>query len=196
MEAKTIQHISHEVDSWIAKEELAPRANLKVLKAFDPYEGMDEDEIEAYHDFRHWYMTLDFAPIMALPKQETEDDFIPFESDGDLTLSFPFSSMDFKRQHAGSFNKYSYRVKKVYERVKDLAQTYSCLSHQEGKDNRHRRFKALVEEEFRDEAVMILDSLKTYGAYMNKKQAMLRIAALNKHIEKCNEIWKKHACQD
>ncbi len=75
MEAKTRQHISHEVDSWIAKEELAPRASLKVLKAFDPYEGMDEDEIEAYNDFVSYYLAKDYELILSLPKPEIECDF-------------------------------------------------------------------------------------------------------------------------
>jgi len=40
------EQISKAVDCWIAEEDLPSRPGLKVVKSFDAYEGMDEDEIE------------------------------------------------------------------------------------------------------------------------------------------------------
>ena len=67
--------MSKEVDTWIAEEELPSSPFLKRLKTFDPYEGMDDDEIEAYREFRMWYLTKDFALLMTIPKPEYESDF-------------------------------------------------------------------------------------------------------------------------
>jgi hypothetical protein len=62
------KEIGEIVDSWIAQEELPRRANLKVIKSFDPYEGMDLDEVEAYLEFRGWYMAKDHTVLLSIPK--------------------------------------------------------------------------------------------------------------------------------
>ena len=38
------EELNEKIENWIAMEELPVRNNLKVIKGFDPYEGMDEDE--------------------------------------------------------------------------------------------------------------------------------------------------------
>ena len=52
------EQIKNDVDLWIAAEDL-PQGGLKVIKGFSVFNGMDEDEVEAYLDFRHWYMSKD-----------------------------------------------------------------------------------------------------------------------------------------
>lgn len=115
---KTTEQIGYEVDSWISEEELPVPGCLKVLKAVNPlydcithpvtgeliFAPMDEDEIQEYNEHRYWFLTKDYHLIMSLPKPEDDDFKIPIELDGDETLSFAFSSMDFQR--ANPFNKY------------------------------------------------------------------------------------------
>ena len=90
-------------------------------------------------------------------------------------------------------NGYQYRLKQIFEKVKDLAVMHSCISHREGRENTRQRYKSLVESEFRDEAVVLLDTLKKYPQWVDRKKLAIRLAKLNSNIRKCNEIWKAHA---
>lgn len=200
---KTTEQIRCEVDSMIRQEELPARANLKVLKAVNcAYEGitdpvteewllepMDEDEIEAYREHLKWFMMKDYGIIMSLPMPEEEDFKMPIEKDD--SLSFAFDSMDFQRAYP--FNKYHYKLKKVYERVKDLATTYAVLTDSDAKERIHERFKDLVNAEFRNRAIMIVTTYKKYGAWMNKDKVLDKVEELNEKIRKCKRIWKQHA---
>ena len=84
------EHISKAVCGWIAEEEMPPGPGLKVLKGFDPYAGMDEDEIEAYLDFRHWYQNRDHQLLDLVPVKPFE--IYCFEEPDDA-ISFPFGSI-------------------------------------------------------------------------------------------------------
>jgi len=73
---------------------------------------------------------------------------------------------------------------------------HSCISHEEGKKNVHRRFINLVENEFRNKALILLETYKKYPQLINKEKAFKRIVELNSNIGKCKNIWQKYAYQD
>jgi hypothetical protein len=179
-------------------------AALKVVRTsaryFDPCEGESEEERQAYCDFRHWFLTKDRQIIMDLPVQD--DDFrVPFEIDE--SISFPFSSMDFRRKYP--FDKEQFRLRKIYERAKDLAQTHCCLSNSDGKKNCKMRFESLIRRELRERIMRIHIGLLDY---QKKEQSGQEIAEESKKdkaveaekmwklhlaIEKCKKIWRENA---
>ncbi len=200
---KTKEQVEHEVDSWISQEELPTRAKLKKVNAVNPayagitdpatgewmLEPMDEDEIEAYREHLRWFLTQDYDLIMSLPLPEDNELKMPIETDD--SLSFAFDSMDFQREHP--FNKYHYRIKMVYEKVKALATTHAVLTDNEAKERTHERFKNLVNTEFRNKAVTIATTYKKYSAWMKRDKVIDEIKGLNSKIRTCKRIWKQHA---
>ena len=188
---KSTEQIGQDVDSWIAESELPTKACLQVAKkGFNAYEGMDDDEIEAYKEFRRWFVNKDFDLLQMIPQQDKDDFYIPFEDDD--AISFAFGSMDFRRT-LPAFNKYHYKLKMIYQRIKDLAQTHSAISQQDGKDNIKRRYIEEIEVEFRDKAKELLQSYQKYPHLVNKVKLFERVAELNSKIRKCKDIWNAHA---
>ncbi|MBW1783373.1 MAG: hypothetical protein JRL30_21855 [Deltaproteobacteria bacterium] len=187
-------NVDRQVDSWIIAEEIPPPANLRAVSRFDGLYPEDEGELEAYWDFIRWTMAQEHLLLQSIPKPKNEHDFWHVELDefGDNVSAF--NTMDFERMHP--FDKYAYRLKKIYERVQDLALLFSCISHDEGKKNTRERFKNLVENEFRDRAIMLLETLRKYGVWVNKDRCREEIEELNKRIRKCNKIWQRYAYQD
>ncbi len=190
---KTQHQISIEVDRWIDEEDIPSRANFKAIRGFSTYEGMDEDEIEAYRDFMYWAIHRKHEAIMQISEQEPSDHFLSYEADGDLTLSFPFSSMDYERLHPDNFNRYHYRLQKIYERVNDLALLHSSISSEEGKKNTCERFKALVRGEFRNRVLALAEKYRKYNHCIDRLKMLNEIEKLNRQIRKCKEIWQKYA---
>lgn len=183
------EQIKRNVEVWILEEDLPMRAGLKVLKGFDPYEGMDENEIEAYWDFINWYLSQEHLALTSIPKQESDFWTVELDELGDNVSAF--NTHDFERLHP--FNKYHYKLKKIYEKMKDLAITHSCISNEEGRKNTRQRFVNLVEKEFSDEGKMLLDTYKRYPQWVNKYKLFERIEEINSKVRKCKSIWRKYA---
>ena len=179
------------VDIWIDEEDLPQRANLRPIRRFDDIYPKDEEEREAYWDFVHWYLNQDFQALMSIPKPP-EQDFWMFEHDD--SISFHYSSIDYQRAHP--FDKYAYKLRKIYERIEDLALLHSCISEEGGKANITKRFEKLINEEFRNKAVMLLENYRRYPHLMNKKKLFMRIARLNSRVQRCKDIWQKCAYSD
>jgi len=194
------EQINGIVGSWIDEEDVPPRADLKIIRTsaqyFDPCEGMDEDEREAYWDLVHWAVTREHAMLLSIPKPQNEHDFWTVELDEFGNNVSAFNTMDFERLYPDRFNKYHYKLRKIYEQVMDLAITHSCISNEQGKKNTKKRFIHLVENEFRDRAVMLSETYKKYPVWMNKEKLLKEIAELNNRIRTCKEIWQKWAYQD
>jgi hypothetical protein len=134
--------------------------------------------------------------LLSIPKPENEHDFWALEIDesgGDVSA---FNTMDFERTHPHRFDKYAYRLEKIYERVHDLALLHSSISNEQGKKNIHQRFRSLVEKEFRDKALMLLETHRRYPHLVNKEKLFNEITEQNRRIRKCNDIWKKLAYQE
>ena len=190
---KNREQISEIVDCWIDEGELPQRANLKPISKFDDIYPKDEEELEAYWDFIHWYLSQEFQVLMSIPRAAGHDrDFWEFE-DNDA-ISFHYSSIDYQRAHP--FDKYAYKIRKIYERVADLAILQSCISDDKGKVNIAGRFEKLLNEEFRDKLFTLLENYRRYPHLINKKKLFMRVAELNSRIEKCKYIWRKHGGRD
>ncbi|MDZ7760056.1 MAG: hypothetical protein U5L00_07365 [Desulfovermiculus sp.] len=187
-----MKSIRQQVNEWIDEEELPSRPGLKVLRSsashFDPCEGMDEDDREAYWEFISWFISREHLALLSLPVPVAVG-FTPIEPND--AISFPFGSMDFERK--SSFKAYSWRLKMIFDRVKDLAETHSCISQEQGKRNIFRRYQELVEREFRDKALQLLETYTKYPQWTDKDKVFKRIQEYNAHIGKCKAIWRDFA---
>ena len=192
------QEISKQVQNWILEEELPSKATLKPIKQFDGLYPENEEERQAYWDFIHWAINKEHAVLLYIPKQqnENEQDFWQLDLDESGTDVSAFNTADFERMHPHSFNKYAYKLNKIYEKVQDLALLHSSITTKEGKTNIHQRFIALIEKEFRDNAMMLLETYKKYPQFINREEVHKKIAELNHQIRKCNNTWQQHAYQD
>jgi len=184
------KYIRQRVEAWIEEEEMPVSSALKPLRKFDGLYPDDPEESDAYWDFIHWSMTREHTVLMQVPMKEGQVGFCPIETD-DAT-SFAFGSADYQAR-LPKFDRYQYRVKKVYERVKDLAITHSCISNEDGRINTHNKYRSLVENEFQDQARLLYDTFKKYPQWVNKQKLLERLAELNSKIRKCKRIWKEYA---
>ena len=183
--------ISQEVDSWIAQEEIPKSPFLKPIRQFDGLYPEDEEERQAYFDFIAWAMNIGHEVLNSIPLDKSCYNQFFIQLDGDGCDISPFNTVDYLRDH--SFNKYHYRLKKVFEKAKDLADTYSCLSNKEGKINIRKRFINLVSTEFQDKVINLRQSYLNNRSRYKKETVLERIEEFNKNIRICNKIWKKYA---
>ena len=184
------KYIRARVEAWIADEELATNGRLKPVRKFDGLYPEDLDEAVAYWDFIHWALTQEHAVLLTIPKQDSRKDFWQIETDD--SISFLFGSADYLGR-LPEFDRYQYRIKKVCEKVKDLAITYSCISNKCGKENTYNKYRRSVENEFQDQAKVLYDTLKKYPAWVNKQKLLERLTELNSRIRRCKRIWDKYA---
>lgn len=189
---KSKKQISTTVDSWIAEEELPLRANLKIIRQNDPNYGLTQDEIEDRNEFIRCHLLSDYALLMTIPKQDTEIDFFIFDCDVTSPEYSAFNTHDFQRTQR-PFNKYHYAIKKIMERVKDLAIMHSSISDEDRRQATYRRYEAIVYREFRHNLLTLVEKHK-YEANEEKRHWMKRkIAELNRRILECKRIWRRYA---
>ncbi len=183
------EQISSEVDAWIAEEELP--TCLKPVKMYDSlYPGNDEEEREAYLDFMHWHLTKDWELLNLIPDNRNTDYFQnPISANEDSA----FYTMDYRKKAGYSFSGYYLRLKKIYERIKDLAILHSSISHEEGRANIRQRYNNLVDDEFRTQRNEILDTLRKNPQLIDKGKALERLSELNIRISKAYSIWNQYA---
>ena len=189
------QEISKQVQNWILEQDLPSKASMRPINRFDGLYPESEEEKQAYWSFISWAINSEHAVLLYIPKQKNENDFWQLDLDESGTDVSAFNTADFERLHKHGFDKYAYKIKKIYEKVENLALLYSCITTEAGKTNIHRRFIALVENEFKDEASMLLETYTKHSQFINKEKVFNKIAELNKQIRKCNSIWRKHAHQ-
>jgi hypothetical protein len=168
-------------------------AYLKPVRMFDCVYPENEEEREAFWDFIHWYIEYDHAILLSIPIKDYEHDFWHIDLNQAGSDSSAFNTMDYRKQHPYTFDKYQYRVKKVFEKIQDLALLHSCISNPKGKKNTFQRYKSLVEKEFSDPAKALLETYKKYPRMKNKEELVQKIAKLNIKIIHCKRIWQKHA---
>ena len=184
--------ISNTVDSRFVEEELPVAANIKVIRRSDPNYGLSEDEIQDRLEFIRCYMLQDFELLMMIPKQTTEVDFFIVDCTADDVEYSAFNTHDFQRQQR-PFNKYHYAMKKIMERVKDLAIMHSCISSPEDRQDTYRRYEALVDREFREQLVALASQYRWWQDEERRYQLKQRIAKLNRRILECKIIWERYA---
>jgi len=134
----------------------------------------------------------DYSLIRMIPKQEKENDFFIADFDVDDSEYSAFNSIDFQRM-LKPFDKYSYAMKKVMERVKDLALLHSVINSPEGRIHTRQRYETLIELEFRDNLKKLV---KRYKETVNEERKFLqkgRIGKLNRRILEAKIIWEQFA---
>ena len=188
--------LSKTVDRWIDEADLPVKSGLKVIRKLDPHEGMDEEEFEAYHDFIHWALNREHALLFNIPKPRTENDFWFKEIDEFGCNVSAFNTIDFERLYPDKFSKYHYRLKKIFERVRDLAILHSALTTEKGRSDIFEKYQNLVEKEFRNQAVVLLEKYEWETDEFFRSELRRRIAELNRRIEKCQKIWEQNAPWD
>jgi hypothetical protein len=186
------RQIAETFDSWIAEEELPVRGNIKVIRKTDPDYGLTEDEIMDRNEYIRCYLLKDYELLMTIPKQSpAEDFFIP-----DCGVTDPwysaFNTVDFQRQ-LRPFNKYGYAIRKIMERVKDMAILHSSISSPEGRLDTYRRYQALLERKFRGRLVVLAERFKRTTDPERRFELKGRIAELNRRILQCEKIWERYA---
>ena len=176
-------------NDWIEYEELPTRSGLKVIRTNDPNFGMSEDEIQARSEFISWYLQKDFDILRLIPSPNENDFFIiDFASTGDSA----FNTHDFQNQ-LRPFNKYGYAMKKIMERVKDLAILHSVISSAEGRKETYQRYEWLVETEFRNRLLNLLIRFRYTTSIDQRSAIKKRIGEFNRRIIECKKIWEQYA---
>ena len=175
------------VDSWIDSDELPVSPGLKVERRNDPWFGYTDDEIEKCKEFIGWYLRQEFEPLLEIPAGPVEKDFW-FESYEEY-LESAFNTYDFQRNQR-PFDKYGYRVKKVLEKVEDLAILHSCISSAQGRENIYRRYQSLVEVEFREPVLGLVGRFANCAYPERRLELKKRIGRYNLMILRCNEVWR------
>ena len=175
-------------DCVVLDEELPVRPGLRVLMGRDSQDDFGDGEVSDREEFIRCYLRSQHWLLDLIPVAEPGWDFFVenFEESA-------FNTHDFQeRQGRRSFDRYHYRVRKVLERVEDLAVLHSCLSWQGGRRNTRRRYEVLVEVEFRDKVLVLAEMYKR--AYLERRyEIKRRIAQLNKRIIECAVIWQRHS---
>lgn len=183
---------TYENEQPFVEEVLPAYPSLKPVRRFDGLYPKDPDENEAYWDFISWAMSRDHEALLSIPAPKRDDFWLKdFDETGnDLSA---FNTLDFHRLYPDQFDKYKYRIMKIYERVKDIAQTHSCLLSEDGRKNIRQRFIDLVNAEFRDNAKKLLKQIQKNPYREDKDNIIERIQEANARIRRCKAIWEAHA---
>ena len=190
------QRLKTAYEERIPDEELPVRAGIRVIRRSDPDYGLSEDEIADRYEFIRCYLAREYEVLMMLPADTGGNDF--FISDFQVTDAAysAFNTIDFERNMKPFENKYGYAMKKIMGRVKDLAILHSAISHEEGRENVLRRFKALVELEFRERLFRYIDQFKAARTDDRKASLKQKIGEMNRRILECKRIWEQCAPRD
>jgi len=152
-------------------EDVPTRAGLKQLKSFDLYEGFDDELVDDYRDFMSWFFQRDHATLNAISVKGAAGFFIDeFEESA-------FNTCDFVKDKP-KFDRFGYRLKKILERVCDLAIQHSCITDEVGREDVKRRCRAVVEVE------LLFDALEA-----QKKGDIRKFNRLMRHIKQCADAW-------
>ena len=193
--ASQAQTVGGQVDSWIAEEQLPANPALKVIRTTDPDFGLSQDEIDERNEFIHWYLSQDFLPLLSIPKPQHESDFFIMECSAESPEYTAFNSHDFQ-DTLKPFDRYGYAIKKVLERVKDLAIMHSCISSPEGRGQTHQRYLSLIDSEFRNRLLSYVEQRQKATTDERRFSLKGRIAEMNRRILECNKIWERYAPWD
>jgi hypothetical protein len=130
-----------------------------------------------------------------VPRQAIEAGF--FIPDIDVTAPeySAFNTHDFL-DGLQPFNRYCYAMKKIMERIRDLAILHSCLSSPEGRLNTYRRFEAFLEAKFRSRLAHLIERFRMTDDTDRKLELKLKIAELTRRILEAKRIWERYAPWD
>ena len=179
-------------ENCVPEEEMPVRAGLVAIRKSDPNYGLAQDEIQARNEYIRCYLLKDFELLMIIPKQATEDDFFIHDCDVFSQQYSAFNTHDFQCQMR-PFNMQGYVMKKIMERVKDLAIMHSCISQPENRQLVFEQFLSFMSFEFVDEVEEFARQLHTDISYTKQAQIKRKITTLSRKIQKCKRIWERYA---
>ncbi len=182
-------------ENSIPVEELPVRAGLTVIRTNDPDFGLSEDEISDRNEFIHCYLMREFELLVMIPFPKPDSDF--FFPDCYVTddAYSAFNTVDFEMT-VRPFDRYGYAIKKMMERVKDLAMLHSAVYRAESRQNLARRFEFFVDYEFRDPLLRYVDRFKSSGTEAQKEHCKKKIGEMNRRILEAKRIWERYAPWD
>ena len=189
---KSVEQISCTVGDWINEKEMPIKANLKVVQRNDPDYGLTEDEIQDRNEFIRCHLLSEFQLLTMIPKPDRGDDFFIADYTVDDPEYSAFNTVDFQRLQR-PFSKYAYAMKKIMERVKELAIMHSSISDNEGRQATYQRYEALVDREFRLRLLTLADRHKQEANEEKRYWMRNKIAELNRRILECKRIWAQYA---
>jgi len=179
-------------DSWIADAPV--RAGLRVVRLSDPDYGLSDDEVQDRNEFIRCYVFSEFELLMQIPSAEPGNEFYV----GDFTaFDSDYSAFNTHDYHSSvpPFDRFGYAMKKILERVKDLAILHSCISGAEDRQEALRRYEALVDFEFRNRLQALAGRYRL--ADSDRRPALkAKIGALNRRILQCRKVWERYAPWD
>ena len=189
---KSVEQVVCTAGNWIDEKELPINPNLKVVRRNNPNYGLTEDAIHDRNEFIRCHLLSEFQLLTMIPKQDTQDDFFIFDCDVTSSEYNAFNTHDFQRTQR-PFNKYHYAMKKIMERVKDLAIMHSSISYEEGRLAIYRRYEALVDREFRHRLLTLADRYKVEADEERRYWMKQKIAELSRRILESKRIWAQYA---
>jgi len=179
-------------ENYIPEEELPVRAGIQVFSKSHPDYGLSDDEIADRNEFVRCHLAREFELLMMIPSPAQEENFfIPDFHVADDGYS-AFNTHDFQRT-LKPFDKFGYAMKKIMERVEEIAILYSVMSREEGRGNTARRFNALVEYEFREPLFSYVDRYKAAKTDEQRQRLKQKIGELNRRIFEAKKAWERLA---
>ena len=191
---KTNTNRSECVTENIAPGDIPVSSELKVIRSDDPDLELSDDEISERNEFIAWYMAKDFADLLLIPAPEHEDFFFPDATVDDADYS-AFNSIDFHRQRE-PFDKYAYAMKKVMERIKDLAILHSVISFEEDRKQVFARFRSVLGYHFGGELEELLCRLPHVVDNQKRLSMTKKIAGIRRKIAECESVWEQFSAPD
>ena len=147
-------------------------ARLKVMKGFDLWSEFDDEMIEDYRDFMSWFMRKNDELLNYIPVKGVSGFFVTdFEESA-------FNTCDFQKGKL-KLDRYGYRIRKVMERIDDLAMRHSCIIDESGRRKVKRMCQSVIESEFLIEAL----EAQREGDRGKAKRLMER-------IDECAKVWE------
>jgi len=185
-----MKQISQTADTWVSEEEIPVSPALKVIRPNDPWQGMSEEEVEDAKEFIRCYLLKDHELILQIPAQAQENDFwAPNHPDFQESA---FNTWDYQKT-LQPFNKYAWRIKKVLERVRDLAIYYSSTSQPEGKARIQKVCEIVVDNEYRDRLLILAERHQRARDEEQRDEIKEKVAELNRRILQCQKVWEDYA---
>jgi hypothetical protein len=107
-------------------------------------------------------------------------------------ISHPFGSGDFEKLKE-PFNMEHHRFREVLGRCKDLAITFSSLSHEEGRENMQKKYNEIIEPLVEKKRAM-LDGYSKYQQFFNKSKLFDEVLpGLSRKIAKIKGVWEQYS---
>jgi len=129
---------------------------------------------------------------MMIPQPNYQEDF--FIPDVDVTREAysAFNSHDFQPQRR-RFNKYRYAIRKIMERVQDLAMMHSSISDPVNRAEVKQRYETFLDVQFRDPLAVLIVEYQNEQSSIQRYRLKRKMIELNRRILEARKIWTRFA---